>query len=150
MDAFIDFLVQNGYWGMFFSAFIAGSFLPFSSEAVMIGLLAAKLDPWTLVFFGTAGNWAGSMFNYFVGRQGKMEWIEKYLHVKNASLQRAQRFLKGHGAWMGFFAFLPILGTAIAVVLGLMRANLPITAISFAIGKFLRYLLIFFGTSFFM
>ena len=51
MDAFIDFLVQNGYWGMFFSAFIAGSFLPFSSEAVMIGLLAAKLDPWTLVFF---------------------------------------------------------------------------------------------------
>ena len=69
--------VPLAYWGMFFSAFIAGSFLPFSSEAVMIGLLAAKLDPWTLVFFGTAGNWAGSMFNYFVGRQGKMEWIRE-------------------------------------------------------------------------
>ncbi|MBR1655402.1 MAG: DedA family protein [Prevotella sp.] len=150
MDAFIQFLIDNGYWGMFISAFIAGSFLPFSSEAVMIGLLAAKLDPWALVFWGTAGNWAGTMLNYFVGRMGKMEWIEKYLHVKKPTLQKAQRFLKGRGAWMGFFAFLPILGTAIAVALGLMRANLTITAISSALGKVLRYLLIFFGTSFFL
>ena len=81
---------------------------------------------------------------------GKMEWIEKYLHVKKPTLQKAQRFLKGRGAWMGFFAFLPILGTAIAVALGLMRANLTITAISSALGKVLRYLLIFFGTSFFL
>ena len=31
-----DFAIQYGYAGMFLSAFIAGSFLPFSSEAVMV------------------------------------------------------------------------------------------------------------------
>ena len=44
---------------------------------------------------------------------GKMEWIEKYLHVKKKSLDKAERFMAGRGAWMGFFAFLPLLGSAI-------------------------------------
>ena len=39
----ISFLVEWGYWGMLVAAFLAGSFFPFSSEAVMIGLLAAGL-----------------------------------------------------------------------------------------------------------
>ena len=77
MDAIIEFLVSNGYWGMLIAAFIAGSFFPFSSEAVMVGLLALGLDPWSLVVYGTIGNWAGSMFNYGIGRLGKMEWIHR-------------------------------------------------------------------------
>lgn len=43
---------------------------------------------------------------------------------------------------MGFFAFLPLIGTAISILLGLMRANLPLTALSTLVGKFLRYALI--------
>ena len=34
---------------MLVAAFLAGSFFPFSSEAVMLALLAAGLDPWQLV-----------------------------------------------------------------------------------------------------
>lgn len=45
----------------------------------------------------------------------------------------------GHGAWMGFFAFVPILGSAITICLGLMRANITISIISITLGKFLRY-----------
>jgi len=131
-------------------AFIAGSFFPFSSEAVMTGLLAAGLDPWLLIIYGTIGNVAGGMFNYFVGRQGKMEWIEKYLHVKQKNMERAQRFMAGRGAWMGFFAFLPVLGSAITIVLGLMRANIPISITSMAIGKFLRYVALIYGASLFL
>lgn len=142
MDTLLDFLINYGYWGMLIAAFIAGSFLPFSSEAVMVGLVAAGLEPIPLAIYGTVGNWAGSMFNYGVGRLGKMEWIEKYLHVKKENLDKAQRFLGGRGALMGFFAFLPILGTAISILLGLMRANLPLTALSTLCGKFLRYALI--------
>ena len=82
MDSLLDFLINYGYWGMLIAAFIAGSFLPFSSEAVMVGLVAAGLEPVPLAIYGTIGNWLGSMFNYGVGRLGKMEWIEKYLHVK--------------------------------------------------------------------
>ena len=125
MDVLTHLLLDYGYWGMLVAAFLAGSFFPFSSEAIMLALLAA-----------------GSMFNYGVGRMGRIDWIERYLHVKKRDLDKAQRFLNGHGAWMAFFAFLPILGSAITIVLGLMRANIPITFTSITLGKALRYILI--------
>ena len=141
----VDILTEYGYWGMLIAAFIAGSFFPFSSEAVMLGLLAAGLDAWQLIVYGSVGNILGSMFNYGVGRLGRLDWIERYLHVKRSDLDRAQRFMRGHGAWMGFFAFLPIIGTAITILLGLMRANIPISLFSIALGKFLRYLILIYG-----
>ena len=148
MSWIIDFLMSWGYWGMLVSAFLAGSFFPFSSEVVMSGLQAAGLEPIQLVLYGSIGNVLGSMFNYGVGRMGKLEWIEKYLHVKKESLDKATRFMGGHGAWMGFFAFVPILGSAITIVLGLTRANIVISVISITIGKVLRYVLLVYGLSF--
>ena len=148
MDAILNFLIDWGYWGMLVSAFFAGSFFPFSSEAVMVGLHAAGLDPLPLVVYGTIGNVLGSMFNYGIGRMGRLEWIERYLHVKKESLDKAQRFVGGRGAWMGFFAFLPILGSAITILLGLMKANIVISITSISIGKFIRYLLLVYGASF--
>jgi membrane protein YqaA with SNARE-associated domain len=150
MEYIISLLISYGYWGMLITTFVAGSFFPFSSEAVMTGLLAAGLDPWGLIIYGTIGNVAGGMFNYFVGRMGKLEWIEKYLHVQQKDLDRATRFMAGRGAWMGFFAFLPVLGSAITILLGLMRANVVITFISITLGKVFRYLIIIYGTNLFL
>lgn len=146
MDAFIDLLTSYGYTGMLLAAFLAGSFFPFSSELVMAGLMATGLDPWQLMIYGTIGNVLGSIFNYCVGRMGKLEWIEKYLHVKKADIDKAEHFMKGRGAWMGFFAFLPVLGSAITIALGFMRANVVITFVSITLGKILRYLIVIFGT----
>ncbi len=150
MDIIISFLIQYGYWGMLIAAFLAGSVLPFSSEAVIIALMAAGLDPWKLMLYGTIGNVLGSVVNYTIGRMGKMEWIEKYLHVKKKDLDKAHRFLAGRGAWMGFFAFVPILGSAITIALGLMRSNIVITFISMTIGKIFRYLVLIYGTELFL
>lgn len=150
MDVITDILISYGYWGMLITAFIAGSFFPFSSEAVMMGLMAAGLNPWGLVVYGTIGNVLGSMFNFFVGRMGKVEWIEKYLHVSKEKMDKAIRFMGGRGAWMGFFAFLPVLGSAITIVLGLMRANIPISITSITIGKFLRYVILIYGAQIFI
>jgi membrane protein YqaA with SNARE-associated domain len=147
MDAFIDFLISYGYAGMFISAFIAGSFLPFTSEAVMAGLVAAGLEPLPLLIYGTIGNWAGSMLNYGIGHLGKMEWIERYLHVSKENLDKAHKFLGNKGAWMGFFSFMPVIGTAICIALGLMRANPVITAISVFFGKVLRYVFVAYGAA---
>ena len=148
MDTLIAFLINYGYWGMLLSAVLAGSVIPFSSEAVMVGLQAAGLKAWPLILNGTVGNVMGGMINYGVGRLGRTDWIEKYLHVKKEKLERAEKFMAGRGAWMGFFAFLPIIGSAITVVLGLMRANITITVISMTIGKFIRFALLVFGASF--
>ena len=145
MDTLIDLLIQYGYVGMFLASLLAGSVFPFSSEAVMAGLLAAGLNPWPLVVYGTIGNVIGSLFNYFIGTLGRLDWIEKYLHVKPDKLDRAQRLMAQYGVWIGFFAFLPIIGSAIAIVLGLVRANIWVTLFSFTLGKIFRYLLIIYG-----
>ena len=48
MDAFVDSLVQLlidwGYLGLFISALLAGSIVPFSSELVMIALVKVGLS----------------------------------------------------------------------------------------------------------
>lgn len=150
MDSLIELLIQHGYLGMLISAFVAGSVLPFSSEAVMLGLLAAGLDPWQLIIWGTIGNVAGGMFNYVVASFGRLDWIEKYLGVKKEKLDRAERFMAGRGALMSFFAFIPVIGSGITVVLGLMRANVTITIIGMTLGKFLRFVLLVFGAKIFI
>lgn len=142
MDSIIAFLMNWGYMGMALSAFLAASILPFSSEAVMVGLLAAGLDMWALVAWGTVGNVLGSLFNYGIGRLGKMEWIKKYLHTKPEDLDRARRFMGGRGAWMGLFSCIPVIGDVITIVLGLMRANLTIFIVSVTISKLARYVVL--------
>lgn len=145
MEFLTDILLGYGYWGMLLAAFLAGSFFPFSSEAVMLALLAAGLEPWPLVVYGTIGNVVGSAVNYGVGRMGRLDWIERYLHISQQSMQRAETFMAGRGALMGFFAFLPVLGSAITILLGLMRANIPLSLLSITAGKLLRYLLLIYS-----
>lgn len=130
---------------MFFAAFLAGSFFPFSSEAVMIALLALGVDPWELVIYASIGNTLGSVLNFFIGWLGKDSWFEKYFHVKPEQMDKARRFVKNRGPMMGFFAFIPLLGTAIVIVLGLMKSNPWQTIIYITAGKFLRYVLLLYG-----
>ena len=150
MDAIIAFLISHGYWGMLVAAFLAGSVFPFSSELVMTALMATGLDPWRLALYGTVGNVLGSALNYAVGRLGKVEWFERYLHVSPKDRERAERFMAGRGAWMGFFAFLPILGSAITILLGLMRANVVITFVAITLGKIFRYIILIYGVGLFI
>lgn len=146
MDWYIEQLITHGYWGMFVSAFIAGSIFPFSSEAVMVALIALRLDPFLLAIYATIGNWLGTMLNYYVGTFGKIEWIEKYLRIKHERVKQAERFMQGRGAIMGIFTFLPVIGSAISVVLGLMRANLLMSTISIFVGKAIRYVALIYFT----
>lgn len=135
----LDALISYGYIGMFIAAFIAGSVFPFSSEAVMTGLQLAGTPVIPLFLSATIGNVLGSMFNYWVGSLGDPVKIEKFTHVKPEKMERVLKFMQGHGAWLGFFTFLPILGSVLSVSLGYLRANVWITLLSITIGKSLRY-----------
>lgn len=135
----LQFLTEWGYWGMFISAFLAGTVLPFSSEAVLLACIGLGLDPILSTLSTTAGNALGGLTCYWIGHLGKMEWIEKYLGVKKKQMDKAERFIRGKGSWIAFLSFLPVIGDAILVVLGLMRANAIIVAISMTLGKLARY-----------
>ena len=139
MDAFVDSLVQLlidwGYFGLFISALLAGSIIPFSSELVMIALVKVGLNPAMCVLSATLGNTIGGMTCYYMGRLGKIDWIEKYFKVKKEKVDKMQAFLQGKGALMAF------LGEAIAIALGFMRSNVWLTTSSMFAGKLVRYIL---------
>jgi membrane protein YqaA with SNARE-associated domain len=139
MDSLVQILEDYGYGGMFIGAFLAGSVFPFSSEAVMVSLQLAGLKPWPLFLCATVGNIAGSMFNYWIGTFGRIEWIEKYLHISREKVEKTRIWIDGRGSWIGILCFLPIFGSVLSVTLGYMRANPYITAISISIGKAIRY-----------
>ena len=143
MDAFIDSLVQLMidwcYLGLFISAVLAGSVIPFSSEFVIIALVKVGLNPAMCVLYARLGNTIGGMTCYYMGHLGNVVWIEKYFKVKKEKIDKMQQFLQVKGALMGFFAFLPFVGSAVAIALGFMRSNVWLTTLSMLTGKLVRY-----------
>lgn len=131
--------IELGYTGLFIAAFLAATVLPFSSELVFSALVASGLDAWNCVLIASAGNWLGGMSCYYLGKMGKIVWIEKYLHVKKEKLDKFEDKIHRYGDWFAFFSFLPGVGDIIAVASGFFRCRWWIVAISMLAGKFLRY-----------
>ncbi|MDD3036439.1 YqaA family protein [Bacteroides sp.] len=146
MDTFINsvtqLLIDWGLPGLFISAMLAGSIIPFSSELVLVTLVKLGLNPTACIIAATLGNTVGGMTCYYMGRLGKISWIEKYFKVKKEKIDKMTVFLQGKGALMAFFAFLPAIGEVIAIALGFMRSNIWLTITSMFVGKLLRYILL--------
>ena len=146
MDAFIDstiqLLIEWGLPGLFISALLAGSIVPFSSELVLVALVKLGLPPIACLISATLGNTVGGMTCYSRGRLGKVSWIEKYFKVKKEKVDKMVKFLQGKGALMAFFTFLPAIGEVIAIALGFMRSNTWLTIVSMFVGKLIRYILL--------
>ncbi|WP_419031915.1 YqaA family protein [Dysgonomonas gadei] len=141
----LDGFVEYGYIGLFLASFLAATILPFGSEFVFAGLLAIGMNAWGCVIVASVGNWLGGMTNYYLGRLGKIEWIEKYLKVDRGKIEKMQQWLEGKGAIMAFFSFMPVVGDIIALALGYMRANIYIVNVAMFSGKLLRYILIMYS-----
>jgi membrane protein YqaA with SNARE-associated domain len=146
MDAIIatvqQFFINMGYPGLFVSAMLAGSIVPFSSEIVLVVLIKLGFDPLYSVVWASLGNTAGGMSCYYIGYLGKIEWAEKYFKVKHEKILKMQKFLQGKGAMMAFFAFLPTIGEVISMALGFMRSNVLLTTSSMFVGKLVRYIFV--------
>lgn len=145
MDAIVDFFIEWGYIGLFISALLAGSILPFSSEVVLTVLVQMGSDPVICLISASIGNTLGGLLCYWMGYMGKMEWIERWLKIDKEKMEKVERFVRRWGAWIGLFGVLPGVGEVIIVLLGLMRSNVYITTIMMFIGKFLRYLMLIYA-----
>ena len=149
MDAFVDsitqLLIDWGLPGLFISALLAGSIVPFSSELVVVALVKLGLPPVACLLSATLGNTVGGMTCYYMGRLGKISWIEKYFKLKKEKVDKMVNFLQGKGAMMAFFTFLPAIGEVIAIALGFMRSNTWITLASMFTGKLIRYILLLYA-----
>lgn len=139
MEQLLDLLVSYGSWGMFLSAFLAGSILPFSSESVMVALLAVGVNPWMLLLTASVGNTLGGITCYSLGLIASPEWLQRTFRIKDKHMQRAHALVSRWGVWMGLLCWLPILGSAILLTLGIMRSHPIATNLMMILGRTLRY-----------
>lgn len=137
----IEGLFDYTLWGLFLASFLAATVVPFSSEALLTFLIINGTDAYTAVLLATAGNFLGGMSSFAIGYMGKWEWIEKYLRIKRESIEKWHDRLYRRGAVFAFLSWLPAVGDIFAVGLGLLRANILITAVAMLAGKFLRYVI---------
>jgi len=134
-------LFDYNLWGLFLASFLAATVVPFSSEALLTFLIVNGTDAYSAVLVATAGNWLGGMSSFALGYLGKWEWIEKYLRIERTKIEKWHNTLYKRGAIFAFFCWLPAVGDIIAVGLGLLRANIVITAFAMLAGKFIRYVI---------
>ncbi len=135
-------LIDYGYVGMGVAAFLAGSVIPFSSEAILTALYAGGLNLWTLVLASTIGNVLGGVFNYLIGRLCNEEWVYRLFRIKQEKLAATKEKVRRYGAWTGLFSSVPVLGDAITLALGILRVDFAKSVTAMVIGKSLRYVVL--------
>lgn len=137
------------YGSLFLSAFLAATVLPFSSEAVLAGLYAAKGGAGAGALLATAsvGNVLGSFANFLLGRFC-LHWREaRWFPVKAAQLDRAADWFRRFGLWMLLFAWLPLLGDPLTVAAGALRINVWLFLALVGAGKVARYVAVLWAAS---
>lgn len=137
------------YAGLFLSAFLAATVLPFSSEAVLAGLYAAKSGAGAglLLLTASVGNTLGSFANFLLGRFC-LHWREsRWFPIKADRLERAGAWFRRFGAWSLLFAWLPVVGDPLTVVAGMLRVNAWLFLALVGAGKVARYVAVLWAAS---
>ncbi|CAH1662111.1 Membrane protein YqaA, SNARE-associated domain [Hyphomicrobiales bacterium] len=107
------------------AAFVAATLLPAQSEAVFLGLLAAKsVDPLALFLTASVANTAGSIVNWWLGRLIARHGIERLparLRPDPKRFSQAQGFFTRFGWPSLLFAWLPVVGDPLTFVAGTLH-----------------------------
>ena len=128
-----------GYLGLFIGTFLAATVVPFSSDFLIIGVLVAGANPLLAFILATVGNWLGGLTSYYLGHLGKWEWIEKWLRVKEESLNKHKSKIEKYGSLIALLSWAPFVGDIFAIGLGFYRVDFLKSAVFMFIGKALRF-----------
>jgi len=119
--------------GLFVASFAAATLFPLPSEAALFAYLKAYPEHTVLaIAVATLGNTAGGMTTYFIGRL----LPNRKIHDK------AMRLMHRWGAPATFFAWLPIVGDALAAAAGWLRVNWLAALAFMAAGRLSRYIVV--------
>ncbi len=132
-------LIEYGYIGLFAGAFLAATIFPFSSDILLVAMLAAGGQPVTTIVVATAGNWLGGLTSYGVGYLGKTEWLERWFRIKPETVYRYKERVERWGTWLALLTWVPFIGDVFAVVLGFFKARFWPSAWWMLVGKCGRF-----------
>jgi len=134
------------YGGLFLSSFMAATILPFSSEGILSYMIYQKYNYVLLILFASIGNTFGGITSYYLGRLGKLEWLEKRMNISLNKILKTQKIVNKYRGLLAFFCWLPIVGDLLAVSLGYFKCKEGQVFVFMLLGKTLRYILWMFFT----
>jgi membrane protein YqaA with SNARE-associated domain len=127
-----EFTNEAALAALFLAGFVAATVLPGGSEIALLGLIHARPELlWPAIAVATVGNTLGSVTTYWIGRL-----------IPNRVAPEAVARLQRYGAWALLFAWLPVIGDALALAAGWLRLNPWWSLLALAVGKLLRYLVV--------
>jgi membrane protein DedA with SNARE-associated domain len=124
-----SFLSEAGLYAVFLFGFLEACCIPIPSEITFgfAGVLAGEghLNIVAVIVVGTVAELIGSFVSYTVGRVGERPLVDRfgrYLLIKSADIDRAERFFAGRGAWaLPVGRALPVVRTFVSIVAGFIE-----------------------------
>jgi len=130
-----------GLIGLFASAFFSSTFLPGSSEVVLVALLTAYPQlAWPAFGVATLGNVLGGLVSFGMGVAAR-RGVERFQHggprwqISDTATARLHRY----GPPVLFFSFVPFIGDAMLIAAGWVRLPFAASFVWMAAGKAARY-----------
>lgn len=123
---------------LFFSAFLAATIFPFSSEIAFVTAIANDMPFTNAMLAATSGNILAIIANYWFGY-----WLyDKTKEKLNASKSGSWSLAYGekYGFFILLFSWLPVIGDPLTLVAGVLRLNFVwfvILAGSLRVGRYL-------------
>ncbi len=130
------------YLTLFFTALIAATLFPLSSEALLVTLLHQPYSPLLLWLAATCGNTLGNCINWYLGKECLRWQDKKWFPFKPEQLVRAQRQFQRYGLASLLFAWVPVIGDPLTFFAGVMRIYFWKFLLLVALGKSLRYAIV--------
>ncbi|WP_404341561.1 YqaA family protein [Pseudoalteromonas mariniglutinosa] len=131
------------YLTLLFSAFIAATLLPSSSELVLTAMVAkGEYSLFLLWLSATVGNVLGSCINYWLGIQLIRFRKRAWFPVSDKAIDKAEQRFKKYGVYSLLFAWLPVIGDPLTVVGGIFKVKFTTFLLLVSLGKGARYLMV--------
>lgn len=111
-----------GPLGLFLSAFLAATILPFSSEVALVGAVELGMGKHDALVYASLGNCLAVLVNYLLGY-----FLYQIMHDRIQASKtgtKAYAILHKYGYFALVLSPLPIIGDPITIVAGLIRLNI--------------------------
>ncbi|MES3008613.1 MAG: YqaA family protein [Pseudomonadota bacterium] len=131
---------------LFFSALLAATILPFSSEVFLYALLQGE-EGWTVktlltIAVATLGNVLGACINWWLGKELLRFRHHRWFYFDDKQIARAQAWFQRYGVWSLLLSWVPVVGDPLTLIAGFLRVRFALFLLLVAVGKLLRYLVI--------
>ena len=125
---------------LLFSAFLAATIFPFSSELAFVTAIANDMPKSSAILFASIGNVSAIVLNYWFGY-----WLYEKTHNKLEKSKVGKSSLK-YGKKYGYsillFSWLPVFGDPLTLVAGVLRLKFSVFLIIAGTLRVFRYVAI--------